>query len=112
MEAISCHKDYLKLLTSAHYSQRRALIDTSTYSQIKLLCEIILNTITGTFDLDEATKQKLYKKKEALKTILKKSTPKRRKQLLLRKNLSTLEAILNLAIPYIEQWHTNQESTS
>lgn len=108
MNSLKEQEHFLNLLVTTHPLQKRALIDTASSKQLHLLCESILNIISGDITLDKETKSRLYKNKDLLEDILKRSTPKRRKQILLRNNLSLLEIIIKHILKYFKE----HESTS
>ena len=98
MNDLQSHSDFLNLLYKTHLQQKRALIDTASLAQIEILCEIILNIVSGIIDLDQETKQKFQRKKAILEVILKKTTSKKRKQLLLKNNLKVIGTFLKIVL--------------
>ena len=97
------HIDFLKLLYKTHLLQKRALIDTASVPQLQILFEIVLNTVSGVIELDKETRDKLKKRRTILETILKKSTSKKRKQLLLRNNIKLLDILLEIVLNIYEE---------
>ena len=102
MNDIDNNKHFLHLLHKTHLFQKRALIDTASLAQINILCEIILNIITGIVELDTELKEKFKRKRALLWTILKRSTSKKRKQLLLKKNIKLLDSFIEISLNILE----------
>ena len=98
MNNLEKHINFLNLLNETHPPQKKALIETSSLPQIETLCEIVLNILTGTVDLDILTRQKIRRSKPHLEIVLRKSTSKRRKQILFLKNLKLLELCLKIVL--------------
>ena len=76
---------FLRLLSSCHCKQRKALLETLTEEQLKTVCEVILNILKGTVDLSPKQKKTLRRKKRLLYQLASKSVPsKTKKQLLVQ----------------------------
>lgn len=75
----------LKLLCTCNNKQRLALIDTLNKDQILAICECVDNVLGGNVQLNKSTYNKINRKRNLLREIVKKKpTQKRKKQALVQ----------------------------
>ena len=103
MDNLKNHHNFLTLLYNTHLSQKKALIETSSLAQVEILCEIVLNILSGAADLNEISKDRFKRKKVYLQLLLQRAISKKRKQRIFLKNLKLLEHFLEIALNIIEK---------
>ena len=69
---IKNEKPFLKLIVSTTSSQQRALIKTSTKSQIKAIVQIVYNILKGNRDVSESYLKKLRQHKTIIRRFVSK----------------------------------------
>lgn len=74
------HYHFLQILARSHPSQKKALLRTANNVQIKSICEICLNVLSGNINVN---RKKLKKYKNVLRTLAKKTTSIQRKKKML-----------------------------
>lgn len=65
----SCHKDILRLLSTANPKTRRLLLEHADKPLIYSICEIALNFLSGRVPVSPSDKQRLAKYKNTLRKL-------------------------------------------
>lgn len=71
---------FLQILARSHPLQRKALLQTANNTQIKCVCEICLNVLSGNINVN---RNKLKKYKNTLRTLAKKTISIQKKKKML-----------------------------
>ena len=94
MNALTDHVPFFHLLLTTHKQQKQALLKSASKSQIAALCEILLNIVTRTLALTPTEEKYVKGRQRTVKAILKKTTPTKKKQDILSKNLKLVNVVL------------------
>ena len=94
------NKSFLELLTQSHPLQQKALLVTATPSQIRSVCECILNALYGTIPIDHRDRSSLKPHRETLRALAEPSYPYTAKKKLL---VQTGGGFLDRLIPLVLQ---------
>lgn len=108
MSNLGKHLHFLNLLYNTHLDQQKALLHTSSLLQIAIICEILLNIVNGTIELNDELKKYMNKKKKIIYQLLDKKVSRKRKKNILKRNLPLLKIILQSVIGFIN----NEPSSS
>jgi len=73
MKSIRKNKAFLEFLINSTKEQRNTILKSVTDQNIKALCEIALNTLSGNIQLSKSKKSRLQKFKSTLRSLTKKS---------------------------------------
>lgn len=92
--SLKTYKDLLSALHTLKPKYQKALLKSCDEDEINCICEIIHNVLKGKVPLEEKAKKKLQKYKELLRKLVRKSTKKVRKHILVQKGGSFLPIIL------------------
>lgn len=92
--SLKTHKDLLSALHTLKPKYQKALLKSCDEEEINCICEIIHNVLKGRVPLEEKAKKKLQKHKEILRKLVRKSTKKIRKHIIVQKGGSFLPIIL------------------
>lgn len=76
------NKNFLQLLTNSNKKIQKSLIKNATKDQIKAICEVVLNLLSGNIKLSQEDHSKLYKKRNSLRELVKKQSIKKKKYLI------------------------------
>ena len=101
MNKLGDYLSFLNLLYDTHLEQQKALLDTASIKQISVICEILLNIVNGTINLNDELKKYINKKSTLVYKLLNKKTSNRRKKYLLKGNIDLLKVILHSIIGFI-----------
>lgn len=82
MSHVLKNKNFLQLLTKSNKKIQKSMIKNASKEQIKSICEIILNLLSGNIKLDQEDLSKLYKKRNSLRELIKKQSIKKKKYLI------------------------------
>ena len=77
--------DSLKMLSCCPKKLRNSILNGAPKDLIDTICECILNLLNGNLDLKEIDKQKLDKHKFSLRKLLKRTSLKEKKKILIQK---------------------------
>lgn len=82
MSHVLKNKNFLQLLTKSNKKIQKSMIKNASKEQIKSICEIVLNLLSGNIKLDQEDLSKLYKKRNSLRELIKKQSIKKKKYLI------------------------------
>ena len=105
MDTLTNHVPFFHLLLITHKQQKQALLKSASKSQIKALCEILLNIVTRTLALTPAEEKYVKQQQRKIKTILKKKTTTKKKQDLFSKNLKLVDILLTSVLNQMKNEH-------
>lgn len=101
-DRLSQGQHYLYLIFTATPIQKRALIQTSSTAQLKLIAEIVYNALKGQLKLSRKTEKLINKYKSVLTKISEKKQPESRRYKLIYKHwriiLNVLLALKNIIL--------------
>ena len=87
--------DFLRVLSKAKPSQRRAILETATNDLVYCICEIIDNILHGTVRLSKQRQKKLQHYKKLLRFIANKKVPvKKKREILVQNGEGILPALI------------------
>ena len=96
------HMSYLQLLSKSHAKQRKAILQSATPEQIKILSEIVLNLLEGNIPLTPKQKRVLQPHEKAfLRVSGRKSSSLQLRRIWLRIANSSLLILLQTILPYL-----------
>lgn len=93
-QSIKTHKDLLNALHTLKPKYQKALLKSCDEEEINCICECIHNVLKGKVPLEEKTRKKLKKYKDVLRKLVRKSTSKIRKHIIVQKGGSFLPLII------------------
>lgn len=76
------NKNFLQLLTNSNKKLQKSMIKNASKDQIKAICEVVLNLLSGNIKLNQEDLSKLYKKRKSLRELLKRQSIKKKKYLI------------------------------
>lgn len=82
MSHVLKNKNFLQLLTNSNKKIQKSMIKNASKEQIKAICEIVLNLLSGNINLDQKDLVKLHKKRKTLRDLIKKQSIKKKKYLI------------------------------
>lgn len=77
--------DLLKIISKPHSRYRKAILMNADRDLVHVLCEIIQNVLVGNVKISQEDKEKLRRFKTTLHSIIKKSSLKQKKKILIQK---------------------------
>lgn len=90
---------FLQLLINCHKKQRRAILQTLSERQLRVLSEIILNLLRGNIPISSKEKRKLFRKRRALYQLAsKRVSSKDKKKILVQQGGGLLDTLLPPAL--------------
>lgn len=84
-ELLKTQLDLLKVIGSARTPYRTAILQHADKNLVHVLCEIIHNVLKGNLKIPQEDKEKLRKFRRTLYTLLKKSSLKSKRKILVQK---------------------------
>ena len=113
MDNLGKHFHFLNLLYNTHPRQQKALLESASLQQISAICEILLNIVNGTIELNNDVKKFMNKRQAVIFRLLNKSLIGARKRRILKRNIPLLKLILHSITGFINnesnasKTHTN-----
>lgn len=98
---VKTHSHFLHLLHKTDAKQRKALFKTISDSQLRAVCEIVLNIYKGTIPVSKAFVDKLRPYRTVLSSLSSRSDTHRRKRILLYRNQKLLPLLLRPILKYL-----------
>ena len=108
MNNLGKHLHFLNLLNDTHLTQKKVLLETASLLQISVICEILLNIVNGTIELNDKIKKYMNNKKKIIDNLLDKRVSNKKKINILKKNIPLLKIILQSIIQFVN----NEQSTT
>jgi hypothetical protein len=102
MKLLKDQRAFLRLFMKTSSLQRKALLRSISADQIKVLCEIIHNILTGTIKLTSTQKTSLTKHKALLRLLGDKRTKPARAKRALQRAANVIVAILIVVEPILK----------
>jgi len=99
-QLVEDNRHFLCLISSTTISQRKALLNSITQSQLKAVSEIVHNVIRGTVPLTYLEKSELKKYKKTLLILGRKKSTKREKLRVLQRTPNVLVIVLKKSSHY------------
>jgi hypothetical protein len=99
-------RPFLELYVRAGLKQRRALIQTLSDSQLRVLSEIVHNVLVGNVPLTPEQQKVLKKYRSVLYVVGDKSIERDRKWQALQKGANPIKFVLETALPHLP-WRTS-----
>lgn len=96
--SLRTHKNFLQALHILKPKYQKVLLKSCTEEEINCICECIHNILQGKIPLEEKEKNKLKKYKNLLRQLVRKTTNKIRKKIIIQKGGSFLPIILSSII--------------
>lgn len=93
-QRLKTHTDLLRALHTLKPKYIKALLKSCDEEEINCICECIHNVLKGKVPLEEKEKRKLKKYKDILRKLVRKSTNKIRKHIIIQKGGAFLPIIL------------------
>jgi 2-polyprenyl-3-methyl-5-hydroxy-6-metoxy-1,4-benzoquinol methylase len=91
---------FLKLVSSTHPTQRKAILSTASKQQLKILSEVIHNFLQGVVPLDTEQVTKFSKHRNILRKIAQKKL--KAKRIFITKHNRVIGLFLQMIIPKLE----------
>lgn len=88
------HSDLLKILANSKLRYKKAILEKADKNFIISICDIIFNLLQGNVNLTDKEKTELKKHKSFLRKIVKKSSLKEKKKIIIQKGGGVLSIIL------------------
>lgn len=92
--------DFLRALSLCNGKHRKTLISNATTNDINSVCEACLNILKGNVPITRHHKQKLKKHKTAIRRLVSKSVPVKKKKIIIQKG-GFLPIILGALAPVL-----------
>ena len=93
---------FLELLATSERKQARALISTTTKSQLNAICEVLINIQFGNIAVNEKDIKKLQRKKNAIVQLTSKTTGANVRKTLIEKEVALILMIIKSILPKIK----------
>ena len=93
-QRVEKHLALFRLLVETTEVQRRAVLKTSTSSQIRSLLDAIYNVLKGTCPINDKAKKKLYRQRKTIRRLVSKDLTLQQRQRLLVRHATLLPLLL------------------
>lgn len=97
------HLDLIRLLVDTTESQRLAIVQTLSPTQIKILIEAIYNVLRGTCPISDSIKKSLFQKKEIIRRLVTKDLTDQQQRRLLVRHRAVLPLLLKPVVTFFAQ---------